>query len=51
MYKYGCVGKKLTHSFSKEIHSKLADYEYGLIELKEEEFAAFSKKKTLMPLT
>ena len=37
MKKYGCIGKKLTHSFSKEIHSKLADYNYELIELKEEE--------------
>ena len=33
MNKYGCIGKKLTHSFSKEIHAKLADYEYELMEL------------------
>ena len=37
MKKYGCIGKKLTHSFSKEIHAKLADYKYELIELSEEE--------------
>ena len=36
MQKYGLVGKKLTHSFSKEIHSKLADYNYELIELNED---------------
>ena len=36
MKKYGCIGKKLTHSFSKEIHAKLADYEYQLMELDED---------------
>ena len=37
MKQYGCIGKKLTHSFSKEIHARLADYEYHLIELAEED--------------
>ena len=41
MKKYGCIGKKLTHSFSKEIHAKLADYEYQLIELAEDEVKPF----------
>ena len=45
MAKYGCIGKKLTHSFSKEIHAKLADYEYELTELTEDEIEAFFKKK------
>lgn len=45
MNKYGCIGKKLTHSFSKEIHAKIADYEYELIELTEEEIAPFFEKK------
>lgn len=45
MKKYGCIGKKLTHSFSKEIHSKLADYEYELIELNEDEIESFFNKK------
>ena len=45
MKKYGCIGKKLTHSFSKEIHAKLADYAYDLIELTEEEIAPFFEKK------
>ena len=45
MKKYGCIGKKLTHSFSKEIHSRLADYEYELIELAEDEVAPFFEKK------
>lgn len=45
MKKYGCIGKKLTHSFSKEIHGKLADYEYELIELDEDEIAPFFAEK------
>ena len=45
MKKYGCIGKKLTHSFSKEIHNELADYEYELIELAEEEIQPFFQKK------
>ena len=45
MKRYGCIGKKLTHSFSKEIHARLADYKYDLIELSEEEIAPFFEKK------
>ena len=30
---YGCIGKKLTHSFSKEIHAAFADYTYELCEM------------------
>ena len=45
MKKYGCIGKKLTHSFSKEIHTMLADYEYELIELGEGEIKPFFEKK------
>ena len=45
MKKYGCIGKKLTHSFSREIHSRLADYKYDLIELSEDEIRPFLQKK------
>jgi shikimate dehydrogenase len=45
MTKYGCIGKKLTHSFSKDIHAYLADYEYELIELSENEIQPFFEKK------
>lgn len=45
MKKYGCIGKKLTHSFSKEIHARLAGYEYELIELNEDELKDFFDKK------
>jgi len=45
MKRYGCIGKKLVHSFSREIHRELADYEYELIELSEEELPPFFEKK------
>ena len=45
MGKYGCIGKKLTHSFSKEIHNELADYDYELIELAEDEVQPFFEGK------
>jgi shikimate dehydrogenase len=45
MKRYGCIGKKLGHSFSKEIHAKLAPYSYDLIELAEEDVGAFLKKR------
>lgn len=45
MMKCGCIGKKLTHSFSKEIHAMLADYAYELMELTEEDIPAFFARK------
>ena len=45
MSRYGCIGKTLTHSFSKEIHARLADYAYELIELNEEELGPFLTAK------
>ena len=45
MKRYGCIGKTLKHSFSKEIHALLADYEYELIELDEREIDGFFKKR------
>ncbi|MGM9643095.1 MAG: shikimate kinase [Eubacteriales bacterium] len=39
--KYGLIGEKLSHSFSKEIHEALTDYEYELCELAPEELADF----------
>jgi len=45
MKKYGCIGRKLTHSFSKEIHARLAGYAYDLIELGEDEIRPFFEEK------
>lgn len=42
---YGCIGEKLGHSFSKEIHNALAEYEYTLKELGREELPEFFKNK------
>jgi len=42
---YGCIGEKLTHSFSKEVHAKLFDYDYELKELTAEELPDFIKQK------
>jgi len=61
-FRTGLIGHKLSHSFSPEIHSYLADYEYKLYEMEENEVAEFLKncpldalnvtipyKKTVMP--
>ena len=42
---YGLIGKKLGHSFSKEIHEKIGKYNYQLIELDENQFVEFMKEK------
>ncbi len=42
---YGLIGKKLDHSFSKEIHESIGKYPYELIELDESEFENFIRKK------
>ncbi len=40
--KYGCIGEHLKHSFSKEIHNELADYEYEIIEIPRDELGDFA---------
>lgn len=42
---YGCIGEKLSHSFSKEIHKGLADYLYELKEISPEKLDAFMQAK------
>ena len=39
----GLLGKTLGHSYSPQIHARLADYEYRLFEKREEELADFLK--------
>lgn len=39
--KYGCIGEYLKHSFSKEIHNSLAEYEYELKEIPKDKFCEF----------
>ena len=43
--KYGLIGEKLGHSFSKVIHEKIADYTYELKEISKENLDAFMKAK------
>ena len=42
--KYGCIGEKLKHSFSKEIHNALSDYEYEIREIPRGELDAFMRE-------
>ncbi len=42
--KYGLIGKTLKHSFSKEIHERIAGYGYELSEIAPEDLGVFLKK-------
>ena len=42
---YGCIGEKLTHSFSKEIHARLFDYDYEIREIPKGELKAFMTER------
>jgi len=43
--RYGLIGEKLGHSYSKIIHEKLANYTYDLIPLTRDEFVPFMETK------
>ncbi len=43
--KYGLIGEKLGHSFSKEVHNKLFDYDYELKEIPQNELDLFLKQR------
>ena len=43
--KYGCIGEHLKHSFSKEIHNALADYEYEIREIPKDELVNFAEER------
>lgn len=43
--RYGLIGGKLGHSYSKYIHERMVDGEYDLIPLNEDEFLMFMKDK------
>lgn len=42
---YGLIGEKLPHSFSKEIHERLADYPYELCELTPAQLPGFLQER------
>ncbi len=41
---YGCIGEHLKHSFSKEIHALIADYDYEIREIPREGVDAFMRE-------
>ena len=47
--KYGLIGEKLSHSYSKIIHEKLADYTYDLCPLTKKEFPVFMEQDRFCP--
>ncbi len=44
MMTYGCIGEHLKHSFSKEIHNSLSDYEYEIKEIPKDDLAHFMER-------
>ena len=48
--KYGLIGEHLPHSFSKEIHAKIADYTYELHELEKHALDGFMKQKDFIAI-
>ena len=46
--KYGCIGEHLGHSFSKEIHNAIADYEYIIKEIPKDELEHFAKDRDFL---
>ncbi len=47
---YGCIGEHLSHSFSKEIHNALADYEYELCEVERDKLDDFASKRDFLAI-
>ena len=48
--KYGCIGEHLGHSFSKEIHNALTDYEYEIREIEKDKLSEFAEKKDFLAI-
>lgn len=48
--KYGCIGEKLPHSFSKEIHEKIGGYDYELCEIARQDLDAFLRKADFLAI-
>ncbi len=45
---YGCIGEKLGHSFSKEIHNKIGSYPYELKEVARDALDDFMREKDFL---
>ena len=46
--KFGCIGEHLAHSFSKEIHNKIGDYEYELREVAKDKLNEFMQERAFL---
>ncbi len=46
--KYGVIGEHLKHSFSKEIHAQIGDYQYEIKEIEPENLEAFIKERNFL---
>lgn len=44
--KYGLIGEKLGHSFSKVLHNEFGNNEYGIMEIPKDEVDAFMKEQS-----
>ncbi len=42
---YGLLGRRLGHSYSREIHALVASYDYGLLELEPDEVGPFLRRR------
>ncbi len=48
--KYGLIGERLGHSFSKAVHGMLADYDYTLLEIAPSELDSFMTKRSFLAI-
>ncbi|MBE6674672.1 MAG: shikimate dehydrogenase [Ruminococcaceae bacterium] len=46
--KYGVIGEHLKHSFSKEIHAQIGDYQYEIKEIEPQNLEAFIKERDFL---
>lgn len=46
--KYGVIGEHLKHSFSKEIHNQIGDYDYIIKEIEPENLESFIKERDFL---
>ena len=46
--KYGVIGEHLKHSFSKEIHAQIGDYEYEIKEIEPQNLESFIKERDFL---
>ena len=48
--RYGCIGEHLKHSFSREVHGLIADYNYELLELEPCEVESFLSARDFLAI-